>query len=63
MYFLEFLSVNETILEVLKWINGKSSQGGKVLLIYLEILLLYIETEKIIKNTYLHTKYKAIIKL
>ena len=34
---------------------GKSSQSGRVPLIYLEILMLRIETEKIIKPyTYIH---------
>ena len=52
---LEFLNANGTILEFLKKINGKSSQSGRVPLIYLEILMLRIEAEKIIKSyTYIH---------
>ena len=52
---LEFLNANGTILEFLKKINGKSSQSGRVPLIFLEILMLCIEAEKILKPyTYIH---------
>ena len=47
---LEFLNANGTILEFLKKINGKSSQSGRVPLIFLEIFMLCIESEKIIKQ-------------
>ena len=53
--FLEFLNMIGTILEFLKYINGKSSQSGRVPLIYLEILMLCIEIKKILKKyTYIH---------
>ena len=47
---LEFLNANGTILEFLKKINGKSSQSGRVPLIFLEILMLCIEAKKIVKQ-------------
>ena len=47
---LEFLNAIGIILEFLKKINGKSSQSGRVPLIFLEILMLCIQAEKIIKQ-------------
>ena len=52
---LEFLNVIRTILEFLKKLMERVHFSGRVPLIFLEILMLGIETEKIIKSyTYIH---------
>ena len=52
---LEFLNVIRTILEFLKKSMERVHFSGKVPFIFLEILMLHIELEKIIKSyTYIH---------